>query len=316
MVVVTSVRAARAPAALRVVAPAAPLRLPRRRPRPAAPAVDRPGVPRLDGRHRLLVDAVGRRRRGGARLAGRPARCAARCATACGSPRWCRRPTTSSSVYLTGRAPAPAAGRPPGQFLNWRFLDRARLDPRQPVLALRGPGRTQPADHRQGRSATAARSSAACAPAPARSSRAPTAGSPSGPAPGRKVAFIGAGVGITPLRALAEGLPYAPGDAVLLQRATRRAAVRPRARRARRASAACTCCGCPAAGAPPTPGSATAAARPTTSRCSARWVPDIAERDVYVCGPPEWTDRRPPHARRRRPARRAAPRRELRVVTR
>ena len=32
----------------------------------------------------------------------------------------------------------------------------------------------------------------------------------------RQVALIGAGVGITPLRALAEGLDYAPGEAVLL----------------------------------------------------------------------------------------------------
>src|SRR3954471_8125639 len=36
----------------------------------------------------------------------------------------------------------------------------------------------------------------------------------------RKVAFIGAGVGVTPLRALAEGMDYAPGDAVLLYRFT------------------------------------------------------------------------------------------------
>ena len=48
-----------------------------------------------------------------------------------------------------------------------------------------------------------------------------------------KVAFIGAGVGITPLRALAEELDYAPGDAVLLYRFARPAAVRRRARRPR-----------------------------------------------------------------------------------
>ena len=34
----------------------------------------------------------------------------------------------------------------------------------------------------------------------------------------RKVALIGAGVGITPLRALAEGLSYAPGEAILVER--------------------------------------------------------------------------------------------------
>ena len=39
---------------------------------------------------------------------------------------------------------------------------------------------------------------------------------------GRRIALIGAGVGITPLRALAEELDYAPGDAVLLHRFTGR----------------------------------------------------------------------------------------------
>ena len=38
----------------------------------------------------------------------------------------------------------------------------------------------------------------------------------------RKVALIGAGVGVTPLRALAEELDYAPGEAVLLYRFTDR----------------------------------------------------------------------------------------------
>ena len=33
-----------------------------------------------------------------------------------------------------------------------------------------------------------------------------------------RIALIGAGVGVTPLRALAEGLDYAPGDAILLHR--------------------------------------------------------------------------------------------------
>jgi NAD(P)H-flavin reductase len=35
-----------------------------------------------------------------------------------------------------------------------------------------------------------------------------------------EVVLAGAGVGITPLRALAEGLEYAPGEAILLQRYT------------------------------------------------------------------------------------------------
>ena len=36
----------------------------------------------------------------------------------------------------------------------------------------------------------------------------------------QRVAYFGAGVGVTPLRALAEGAPYAWGDAVLFQRYT------------------------------------------------------------------------------------------------
>jgi len=103
-----------------------------------------------------------------------------------------------------------------------------------------------------------------------------------------KVAFLGAGVGVTPLRALAEDLPYAPGDAVLLQRATERplfareldvlAAERgldvrwlPGHRRARDSWV----------GATNDPADDLTLLR--------RWVPDIAERDVYVCGPEAWT---------------------------
>jgi predicted ferric reductase len=103
-----------------------------------------------------------------------------------------------------------------------------------------------------------------------------------------KVAFLGAGVGVTPLRALAEDLPYAPGDAVLLQRATERplfareldvlAAERgldvrwlPGHRRA--------------------PDSWVGATNDPADDLTLlrRWVPDIAERDVYVCGPEAWT---------------------------
>jgi ferredoxin-NADP reductase len=105
----------------------------------------------------------------------------------------------------------------------------------------------------------------------------------------RKVAFIGAGVGLTPLRALAEELDYAPGDAVLLHRFTRRplfeqefgvlAAERglqlvwlPGHRRA--------------------PDSWLGAGVGPADDLTALvwWVPDIADRDVYVCGPEQWAD--------------------------
>jgi ferredoxin-NADP reductase len=104
-----------------------------------------------------------------------------------------------------------------------------------------------------------------------------------------KVALIGAGVGITPLRALAEALDYAPGDAVLLYRYSgqplfqrefeRLAADRglevlwlPGHRRA--------------------PGSWLGDGVGAASDLAALtwWVPDIADRDVYVCGPEPWAD--------------------------
>ena len=101
------------------------------------------------------------------------------------------------------------------------------------------------------------------------------------------MAFIGAGVGITPLRALAEALPYAPSDAVLLQRATRRplfareldVLARERGLQMRWL-----------AGHRRSPdswmGDGASADDLTMLR---HWIPDIAEHDVYVCGPQEWT---------------------------
>jgi ferredoxin-NADP reductase len=105
----------------------------------------------------------------------------------------------------------------------------------------------------------------------------------------RKVALIGAGVGITPLRALAEGLDYRPGEAVLLHRYTDRPLFRreldvlsrerglevlwlPGRRRGPDSWL----------GAGVGPADDVAALR--------HWVPDIAERDVFVCGPEAWAE--------------------------
>ncbi|WP_216870749.1 ferredoxin reductase family protein [Modestobacter excelsi] len=105
----------------------------------------------------------------------------------------------------------------------------------------------------------------------------------------RRVALIGAGVGVTPLRALAEGLDYAPGEAVLLHRYSGPPLFRrefevlvaqrglqvlwlPGHRRA--------------------PGSWLGDGVGAASDLAALtwWVPDIADRDVYVCGPQQWAD--------------------------
>ncbi|MEP7088645.1 MAG: ferredoxin reductase family protein [Nocardioidaceae bacterium] len=104
-----------------------------------------------------------------------------------------------------------------------------------------------------------------------------------------KVALIGAGVGITPLRSLAEGLDYARGDAVLLQRYTseplfdRELGALHKARGLRVLNLP---------GRRRTPDSWLGDHVGTVDDLTALrfWVPDIAERDVYVCGPERWTE--------------------------
>lgn len=190
------------------------------------------------------------------------------------------------SVYLTGRRLDRLPVRA-GQFLNWRFLTGpgwSRAHPyslsaapdgrslRITVKAL-GDGSRLVRDLRPGTRALI---------------EGPYGRLTARPRTHPKLAFIGAGVGVTPLRALAEELPYAPGDAVLLQRGTRRPlfagefAVLARERGLvpvwlpgrRRAPDSWV-----GEGAPP-------ADDLTLLR---RWIPDVADRDVYVCGPAAWT---------------------------
>jgi ferredoxin-NADP reductase len=105
----------------------------------------------------------------------------------------------------------------------------------------------------------------------------------------RRIALIGAGVGVTPLRALAEALPYAPGEAVLLFRFSGRPLFEHELRRLaadrglevlmlpghRRAADSWL-------------GTGIGPADDLTALTF--WVPDIADRDVYVCGPQPWAD--------------------------
>ncbi|WP_109775974.1 ferredoxin reductase family protein [Quadrisphaera granulorum] len=107
----------------------------------------------------------------------------------------------------------------------------------------------------------------------------------------RKVALIGAGVGVTPLRALAEALPYAPGEVVLVHRYSGRDHARPLFERElqhlveRRGLEVVWMPGRRRA-----PGSwlgdGVGPVDDTTALL--QWVPDIAQRDLFVCGPEEW----------------------------
>jgi predicted ferric reductase len=192
------------------------------------------------------------------------------------------------SVYVTGRRldRLPVTS---GQFLTWRFLSGPGWTRAHPYSLSAAP---------DGRSLRITVKDLGDGSALARSLRPGTRVVIEGPY-GRlterprtraKVAFIGAGVGVTPLRALAEDLPYAPGDAVLLQRGTarplfaRELAVLTRERGLevvwlpghRRAAGSWLGHGVPSS------------AGDLALLCG--WVPDIAERDVYVCGPQAWTD--------------------------
>jgi ferredoxin-NADP reductase len=104
----------------------------------------------------------------------------------------------------------------------------------------------------------------------------------------RRVALIGAGVGITPIRALAEGLEYAPGEAVLLHRYTGRPLFADEFSRLARDRGLQVV---------PLPGrrrdadswlGAGVPAEVDDLAALLWWVPDLAERDVYVCGPDAW----------------------------
>ena len=104
-----------------------------------------------------------------------------------------------------------------------------------------------------------------------------------------KVVLAGAGVGITPLRALAEGLPYAPGEAIILQRYTAEPLF------SRELEALASQRGLQVVHLPGprmSPNSVLGPAARGMPELVAlrRWIPDLAERDVFVCGPSAWTD--------------------------
>ena len=194
------------------------------------------------------------------------------------------------SVYLTGHR-LDRLTVEPGQFLSWRFLGRpgwTRANPYSLSAApdghsLRitvqadGDGSASLATLRPGTPALVE------GPFGRLSPRARTR---------RRVALIGAGVGITPLRALAEGLPYRPGEAVMLTRFTDEPlfAGELQALAAERGLQVLYLPGHRRAAASWLGGHAGPVDRVSDLDALRYWVPDIAERDVYVCGPEPWTD--------------------------
>jgi predicted ferric reductase len=195
------------------------------------------------------------------------------------------------SVYLTGRLLGQLRVEA-GQFFTWRFLGRAGWSRANPYSLSAAP---------DGRSLRITVKDLGDGSSTLRSLRTGTRVLVEGPygrlspraRTRRKVALIGAGVGMTPIRALAEGLAYAPGDAVLLHRfsdqplfareldliARERGLHVVRLPGRRRAAYSWL-------------GSFLGSGLESVDDLSAlrHWVPDIADRDVYVCGPEPWVE--------------------------
>lgn len=181
------------------------------------------------------------------------------------------------SVYVTGRRLADLAARP-GQFFRWRFLAPGLWWAANPYSLSAAP---DPRFLRITVKAAGAHSAALARLSPGTRiwAEGPYGGLTAARATTGKTLLIAGGVGITPLRSLFETLP---GDAVLMYRARseRDLALRGELDELARAR------GTRVLYALDDP----ARALPLTARALQRAVPDLGERDVYLCGPPGMTD--------------------------
>ncbi|HEY5981320.1 MAG TPA: ferric reductase-like transmembrane domain-containing protein [Microlunatus sp.] len=189
------------------------------------------------------------------------------------------------SVYLTGRRLDRLPVRA-GQFLTVRFLDGPGWTRANPFSLSAAP------DGRSLRITAKALGAGSARLAHLRPGTRVLFEGPYGRLSSRartrpKVLLAGAGVGITPLRALAEGLAYAPGDAVLVERFTAEPLF------ADELQVLAAERGLQVIGLPGARRRADSVLGPMAGddelAALVRWIPDVAERDVYLCGPTAWT---------------------------
>ena len=184
------------------------------------------------------------------------------------------------SLHLTGRD-LDSLRIQPGQFLRWRFLDRAHWWQSHPYSVSAAP------EDRRLRITVKDLGDGSRALSELRRGTRVWFEGPYGaftarrldPTAGGKVLMIAGGVGITPLRALFESLPGGGGKAVLLYRSSDPAELplyQELAEIARERGF----------GLFPLVGSRHAQPDPFSAAELRRLVPDLAERDVYLCGPP------------------------------
>ncbi|WGL51588.1 ferredoxin reductase family protein [Nocardioides sp. BP30] len=190
------------------------------------------------------------------------------------------------SVHLIGRR-LDRLRAEPGQYFTWRFLDREGWTRANPFSLSAAPdGRTLRITVQSDGDGSA--SVGALRPGQRVLVEGPYGRLTPRARTQRKVALIGAGVGLAPLRALAEGLGYAPGEAVLLQRYRSHQLFAGelgvlRERRGLNLVAM--------------PGARRSAGSWVgegydgydDAQVLLGWIPDLVQRDVYVCGPPAWT---------------------------
>ncbi len=189
------------------------------------------------------------------------------------------------SVYLTGRRLHRLPARS-GQFLNWRFLSGTGWTRAHPYSLSAAP------DGRSLRISVKHLGDDSGAIASLKPGTRVLIEGPYGRLSDRtrtrrKVLLVGAGVGITPLRSLAEGLAYAPGDATVIYRYSTEPLFL-REWQALRAERGLELIGLPGKR---RQGSWQPVGSPGDDVAALRaMVPDVAERDIYICGPQEWAE--------------------------
>jgi predicted ferric reductase len=192
-----------------------------------------------------------------------------------------------ASVYVTGRR-LDRLRAEPGQFLSWRFLGRPGWSRAHPYSLSAAP------DGRSLRITVQAVGDGSADVFWARPGSRVLIEGPYGRLSARsrtreKVALIGAGVGITPLRALAEGLRYGPDQAVMLHRFTTQPLFAAELEHLAR-HRGLQLLHLPGRRRSDDSWLGSSVGSVSDAHALFYWVPDIAHRDVYVCGPERWTD--------------------------
>jgi ferredoxin-NADP reductase len=181
------------------------------------------------------------------------------------------------SVYVTGQG-LDRMRAEAGQFFRWRFLDRkswweahpfslsAKSDAQSLRITAKGVG-----DH--------SRSLRHVRPGTRVMAEGPYGNFTARLRTRRRVLLIAGGVGITPLRAIFEAIPASPGDITLLYRASAErellfGAELDELARSRRIEVRYLL------------GSRDRRPSPLSARHLRQHVPDIVDRDVFLCGPP------------------------------